>query len=151
MFIESMIRLGRNAQKLNNNDILKVIWSDPFVQDFIIDLNTNQQLKKGVLGNGGDMPEASPEWLNFKRSTRGSNNFPTDKVNLFFTGDFFRTFDIQITGTGFIIIANTTIYGRDFKDRYGFDILGLNNDSIQKLIDFIRIDYKEELIRRLLM
>ena len=148
--IERIIKLGQNAQKLNRDEILKTIWSDPFVQDFIIELNTEQQLKIGKLGNGGDMPEAGPNYLAAKRAEIGFQNAPTDKVNLFFTGDFFRTFDIQVTQTGFVIIANTAIYGKDFKDLYGFDILGLNEESIQKLIQFIRDDYQAEIAKRLL-
>ena len=88
--IERIIKLGQNAQKLNRDEILKTIWSDPFVQDFIIELNTEQQLKIGKLGNGGDMPEAGPNYLAAKRAEIGFQNAPTDKVNLFFTGDFFR-------------------------------------------------------------
>ena len=148
--IERIIKIGQNAQKLNRDEILKTIWSDPFVQDFIIELNTEQQLKIGKLGNGGDMPEAGPNYLAAKRARIGGQNAPTDKVNLFFSGDFFRTFDIQITETGFVIIANTSIYGKDFKDLYGFDILGLNEENIQKLIQFIRDDYQAEIAKRLL-
>ncbi|MCK4883747.1 MAG: hypothetical protein KAS30_02640, partial [Candidatus Diapherotrites archaeon] len=114
------------------------------------DLNTEQQLKIGKLGNGGDMPEADPNYLAAKRARIGVQNAPTDKVNLFFTGDFFRTFDIQITETGFVIIANTSIYEKDFKDLYGFDILGLNEENIQKLIQFICDDYQAVIAKRLL-
>lgn len=148
--IERIIKIGQNAQKLNRDEILKTIWSDPFVQDFIIDLNTEQQLKIGKLGNGGDMPEAGPNYLAAKRAVIGRDNAPTDKVNLFFSGDFFRTFDIQVTDNGFVIVANTAIYGKDFQDLYGFDILGLNEENIQKLIQFIRDDYQAEIAKRLL-
>ncbi|NQY01491.1 MAG: hypothetical protein HRU18_12055 [Pseudoalteromonas sp.] len=150
MFLEAMIKVGQNAQRLTTDEILKVIWSDPFVQDYIVELNTNQQLKQGKLGNGGDMPEAGESWLNFKKAVKGADNFPSDKVNLFFSGEFFDTFDIEVLNNGFLIVANTAIYGRDFQTIYGFDILGLNEENLQKLINFIREDYQEELARRLL-
>lgn len=131
--------LALNAIKLDGkrNQILSNIWRDPFVKDFIIDLNTNQQLKIGKLGNGGDMPEAGPGYLAAKRSIIGTQNAPTDRTNLFLSGAFYETFDVIVSQTGFTIIANTALYGRDFKDIYGFDILGLNDESLQKLIDFI--------------
>ena len=44
MFIDQMISLGRNASKININEVLSTIWKDPFVQDFIINLNTKEQL-----------------------------------------------------------------------------------------------------------
>jgi len=150
MFIDRMIKLGQNAQQIDNNEILKTIWSDPFVQDFIIDLNTNKQLKLGKLANDGDMPEGGAGYIAAARRIYGADAKPTDKTNLFLTGNFFDTFDIQVLNNGFVIVANTAIYGRDFQTIYGFDILGLNEENLQKLIDFIREDYKKELANRLL-
>lgn len=147
MFIDSMIRLGQNAQKVNTNEVLQSIWLDTFVQDFIINLNTRYQLFEGDLANGAKMPEGNPSYI----AAKGSRGAPDGKsTNLFLTGDFFDTFDIQVLPNGFVIVANTAIYGRDFKDIYGFDILGLNEENLQKLIEFIREDYKKELARRLL-
>jgi len=142
-----MISLGRNASKININEVLSTIWKDPFVQDFIINLNTKEQLFFGDLGNGGKMPQGSPSYI----SAKGSRGAPDgESTNLFLTGEFYSTFDIQVTQTGFVIIANTSIYGKDFKDLYGFDILGLNEENLQKLIEFIRTDYKEELSKRII-
>lgn len=147
MFIDRIIKLGQNAQKVNTNEILKTIWSEPFVQDFIIDLNTKQQLFLGDLGNGGKMPEGSPSYIASKGNKAAPDGVST---NLFLSGEFYSTFDINILPSGFVIIANTAIYGKDFKDLYGFDILGLNEENLQKLIDFIREDYQAELAKRLL-
>jgi hypothetical protein len=144
-------QIALNALKLDNqrNQILTDIWKDPFVQDFIINLNTESQLRFGKLGNGGDMPQAGPGYLAAKRSLIGTQNAPTELTNLFLTGAFYDTFDIIVSQTGFTIIANTALYGRDFKDIYGFDILGLNDESLQKLINFIEPMFVKEVKRRL--
>lgn len=135
--------LALNAIKLDGkrNQILSNIWKDPFVQDFIINLNTKQQLFKGDLGNGGKMPQGNPSYI----SAKGSRGAPDGvSTNLFLTGDFYDTFDIVVSQTGFTIIANTAIYGKDFIDIYGFDILGLNDENLQKLIDFVEPIFVDE-------
>ena len=93
------------------------------------------------------MPEGNPNYIKAKGRRGSPDGIST---NLLLDGDFYDSFDIQITSTGFVIIANTSIHGKDFVDLYGFDILGLNDENLQKLINFIREDYKEELTKRII-
>jgi len=140
-----------NALKLQGqqNAILSEIWMDAFIQDFIIDLQ-KEQLRFGKLGNGGEFPLGGPAYIDSVRRIRGAQQKPTDKVNLLNTGAFYDTIDIQIGTSFFTLIANTTIYGDDFKSIYGFDILGFNDENLQKLIDFVRPIFIEKTLIRLL-
>ncbi len=131
--------------KLDENEILRKIWSDTEVQDFIIKLNTIDQLRLGNLANGGEMPEAGPNYLAAKRSLKGSFVGPTSKVSLLLNKDFYRSWQVIPNSIGFLIDANTTIHGRDFIKIYGLDILGLNDENTEKLSEFIKEKIIEEI------
>ena len=141
--------LVRNVGKLRRGQILRSILKDELTQDFIIDLQ-QKQLRSGKDGRGELItPEyISPDYARAKQFIPG-RIAPEGTPDLFLTGNFFDTIDVIIGQTFVEIIANTTIYGRDFKDIYGFDILGLNDESLQKLINFIKPEFIEEVKRRL--
>lgn len=141
--------LVRNVGKLQRNEILRDILTDTLTQDFIIDLQ-QKQLRSGKDGRGELItPEyRSPDYARAKQSTPG-RIAPEGTPDLFVTGNFFDTIDLVIGQTFVELIANTTIYGKDFKDIYGFDILGLNEESLQKLINFIRPEFIRETKRRI--
>lgn len=112
---------------------MKEVWSDPFTQKFIINLNTEEQLFFGLKANGEILPRyASSEYLNEKRSAGVALN---PFINLKLTGAFYRTFDVIPNSVGFLIDAKTNIYpdSGDFVDVYGLDILGLNENNTSKL------------------
>lgn len=135
--------IAENISKIDETEILTRIWSDSFVQDFIIELNTREQLFKGDLSNGGKMPPGNPSYI----SSKGSRGAPDGtSTNLFLDGDFYRSFDVIPNKIGFLIDANTSIHGRDFISIYGLDILGLNEENTEKLIEFIKDRIIEEII-----
>lgn len=111
------------------------IWSDTEVQDFIIELNTREQLFEGKLSNGGKMPNGNPSYIQAKGSRGAPDGVST---NLFLDGDFYRSWDIIPNKIGFLIDANTSIHGRDFISIYGLDILGLNEENTAKLSEFVK-------------
>ena len=132
--------------KIDETEVLTKIWSSPFVQDFIIELNTREQLFKGDLSNGGKMPDGNPSYIRSK----GNRGAPNGKsTNLFLEGDFYRSFDVIPNKIGFLIDANTSIHGKDFISIYGLDILGLNDENTEKLTEFVKeriIEYIHELL-----
>ena len=150
MFFQAVADIGARIAKLNRNEILSEIWRMPEVQDFIINLNTEKQLRIGDLANGQKTPELDPNYLESKRAIYGRDVNPTPFTNFRLTGEFYETFDIKVLDNGFLIIANTTIYGRDFIKDYGFDILGLTDESIDELISYIRPIWIQKIEERIL-
>jgi hypothetical protein len=134
--------IAQKVSKIDETEILTKVWSRPFVQDFIIELNTTEQLFEGDLSNGGKMPQGNPSYI----SSKGSRGAPDGiSTNLFLNGDFYRSFDVIPNKIGFLIDANTSIHGKDFISIYGLDILGLNEENTEKLIEFIKDQIIEEI------
>jgi hypothetical protein len=61
---------------------------------------------------------------------------PTDRVTLKDTGDFYSSFQVLPFKGGFIIDADPIKEDTNLFDRYGEDILGLNDENLQLIIKF---------------
>lgn len=135
---ERLRQIAQNAVRLDINEILSDIWRDTFVQDFILEeLNQNDQLRKGLKANGKEVGfYRNDGYADFKQAI--GSKAPTGTVDLVVTGDFYSTFAVDITPKGFQITANTGIYEFDFAQKYGEEILGLSEESIQKLQEFVK-------------
>lgn len=109
-------------------------------EKLVLDLNRNAQLfKAGRNGEGLRItPAYAPETVRIKRK-KGQ---PTNRVTLRDTGDFHGSFIVEYD------VDQFTIYAEDPKtrflvERYGPEILGLDDDSVQTLIQKIRDDVVE--------
>jgi len=142
-------QLKLNASRLDRDKILFEIWSKPFVQDKIIDLN-HEQLLQGLNGEGEILGfYASREYARFKAG-RAGRKAPFGVVDLFLNGDFFDTFRVLPNNRGFVLDAITDLHGWDMEKRYGTQIIKLSNESLQKLIDFIRPIFIDEALCQLI-
>ena len=142
-------KLKVNAARLDRDKILFEMWQDPFVQNFIIDLN-HEQLLNGLNGDGEILGfYASNEYARFK-ARRASYKAPFGVVDLFLNGDFFNTFRVLPNNRGFVLDAITDLHGWDMEQRYGTQIVKLSNESLQKLIDFARPIFIGRAIQQLL-
>ena len=133
MFFEALHDKARRIKSIKINKLLKEVWGDPFTQDFIINLNTNEQLFFGLRSDGSVLPPyRNPDYLNQKRSEGVAI---TPFINLKLSGRFYRTFDVIPNSVGFLIDAKTNLYpdSGDFVDVYWLDILGLNEINTSKL------------------
>ena len=133
MFFEALRDKARRIKSIKINKLLKEVWSDPFTQDFIINLNTNEQLFFGLKSDGTTLPPyRNQDYFEQKKSFGLA---PNSLINLRLSGRFYRSFDIIPNSVGFLIDANTNIYpdSGDFVDVYGLDILGLNETNTSKL------------------
>jgi len=133
MFFEALRDRANKIKSININKLLREIWSDPFTQDLIIKLNTEDQLFFGLKSNGEILPPyRNPDYLDQKRAEGVAL---TPFINLKLSGRFYRTFDVIPNQVGFLIDANTNLYpdSGDFIEAYGLDILGLNETNTTKL------------------
>jgi len=107
------------------------ILSRPEVRDYIVSLN-HLQLKQGTDSEGTELSRYRPYSQSYARY-KGSNT-----VDLYVTGKFYDTFRLNVINDGFEIVADTKIYGKDFKDIYGKNIIGLSVESLEDLRNYLK-------------
>ena len=146
---ESLRHIANNIASIDINSILNKLWKDTVVQDFILEeLNQDNQLRKGLKSDGGIVGQyVSDAYANFKQARPG-RRAPKGIVDLYVTGDFYRTFRVIPINNGFEITANTSLYeDTDFAVKYGDEILGLSQDSILKLQEFLIPLIRQEILK----
>jgi len=138
MFFDSLRDKAKRIKSVKINRLLKEVWSDPFTQDYIIKLNTEEQLFYGLRSDNTTLPPyRNQDYFEQKQSFGLA---PNSLINLKLSGAFYRSFDIIPNSVGFLIDANTNIYpdSGDFVDVYGLDILGLNENNTSKLAQHLQ-------------
>jgi len=126
-----------NIKNLNGVDILVRVLNRKDVQAFIIRLNTDQ-LSVG-LDSTNDIfgLYRSVSYASFKQSLPG-RKATTGVVDLRLSGDYYRSFVIDVLKNGDFIIDSDSIKDEtDLIAKYGKDIEGLTEDSFSLFIDFI--------------
>jgi hypothetical protein len=63
---------------------------------------------------------------------------PTDRVTLKDSGDFYRSFNVQLRGDEFIITADTLKTDNDLLDVWGDAILGLTDENLEIIIELAK-------------
>lgn len=99
----------------------------------IIDLNT-AQLYEGRESTGAPItPAYRPLTVTIKRA-KGQ---PTDRVTLKDTGDYYASFKVRF-GPEYLAIYATDGKAEKLERKYGEDVYGLDENSLQEVIDLIR-------------
>ena len=111
--------LINKVRRLDNQMIMQEVFSIKAVQEKVISLNQGQL--RNFIDSKGE-----------KIISEAGN-----PIDLYETGAFYDTFKVKITGNTVDIVANTAIYGDDFKDKYSPYILGLTDASLKELQAFI--------------
>lgn len=141
MFFEALRDKARAIKSIGIDKLLREVWGDPLTQDFIIQLNTEEQLFFGLRSDNSTLPPyRNQDYFEQKQSFGLA---PNSLINLKLSGRFYRSFDVIPNSIGFLIDAKTNLYpdSGDFVDVYGLDILGLNEINTSKLTRHL----KEEL------
>jgi hypothetical protein len=133
MFFEALRDQAKRIKSIKINKLLREVWSDPLTQDFIINLNTEEQLFFGLRSDNTSLPPYRNQ--DYFEQKQAFGLAPNSNINLKLSGRFYRSFDIIPNSVGFLIDAKTNLYpdSGDFIDVYGLDILGLNENNTQKL------------------
>lgn len=134
MGIEVIRELIDSLKSLDINELLNEILRDVSVQRFILDLNREDQLfDRGIDAKGTRLSSIggkySPVTLRLSKTRKKS----LSDINLKDTGDFYASFKIKLNPKSFDIDADTIKESTDLMDRWGKDILGLTEDSLEKL------------------
>lgn len=119
------------ARVLRNTNILYLLFKDKDFYDTIIQLNTETQLySQGVDGEGKSLGEYS--W--YTTAIKKEKGQRTDHVTLKDTGAFYASFRLYWANNAIRFTADTIKDdGSDLIERWGRDILGLNEDSLSQL------------------
>ena len=149
-------RLLSSIEKFNVNQILREVWSNPRVQNFIIDLNTegkptSQLFEKGEDSLGITLGQYAASTIQGTASFKGKleKGQRIDHITLKDTGDFYNTWEIIPFLLGFRMEANPTKEDSNLFDDFGKDIVGLNEENIIILGEFIRPFFIEVAKKRL--
>lgn len=99
----------------------------------IIDMNTEDQLyEQGINNLGVEIMDYKP-YQEFTISIKLSKGQPTGRVTLRDSGEFHRSFDLEVTDSHFKVIA-TDDKTELLTKKYGRQILGLTDENINELI-----------------
>ena len=126
--------LCKGVLSLNRLEALAFILNQPDVQDEIIRLNQKDQLSKGLYSDGTETPEYAASYKALKRLIVSNVG---DRMDFKLSGDFYRTFDVEVLPNGDINIeADGNKENKNLFDIYGIEILGLTEDSQNKLLPY---------------
>jgi len=144
---------SRKIKAININKILRKVLSDKVIQETILDFNRKDQLfLKGEDAEGVKLGDKSggysPTTIQLSIEEKGSAVFnykgasSTKTVGgspiLFNDGDFYDTFKINIGSNYFTITANPIKDNNNLFDDFGANIVGLQQESKNKLTDLIK-------------
>lgn len=99
------------------------IMRDERLKSYIIELNQEQLYEQGADSKGNPLEPYSRLTMQIKR--RKGQRY--DRTTLKDTGKFYKSFRIIVESDGFVITANGQKGDQNLFDRYGIDILGLND------------------------
>lgn len=122
--------LANRVKNLNVNDMIHELSENTEFMNFIIELNTKNQLyDKGVNSLNVSIGEYSPKTKGIKQE----QGQPFDRVTLNDTGAFYESFITYFNGKDIVISANVIKDTSDLISDWGKEILGLNEDSLTLL------------------
>lgn len=149
-------RLELQIKRFNVDSILRVVWSNPRVKEFIIELNTegqptSQLFEKGEDSLGDSLGEYAPSTIEGTASFEGkiSKGQRFDHITLKDTGDFYDTWVVIPFLKGFRMKANPVKEDSNLFDDFGEDIVGLNEENLLILCAFIKPFFIAEAKKRL--
>ena len=151
--------MRKQKLKLDNDFIwLKIVGSQE-VRNFIVELNTEDQLfLKGIDSTGKSLKDIggndltasgySPVTIEIKKS-KGGKGGRIANITLYDEGDYYESHDVDVTPGKFTIDADPIKEDTNLFEEWGEDIVGLTDESLQKLINFLLpkyIDYTRNVV-----
>jgi hypothetical protein len=125
--MRALVNLANRLKSLNVQDLIHELSEHKEFTDFIIELNTKNQLyNRGVNSKN----ESIGEYSLYTKAIKSDKGQITDHVTLNDTGDFYNSFMVFYNGRDLIISADTLKDTSDLLVDWGKEILGLNEDSL---------------------
>lgn len=131
--LTDFIKKGIELTKIN--PFFFVFRDDYDLQDYIIFLNTEEQLYKGKDATGKELEDIGGGYSAFTIAYKQTVGQPTDRVTLKDTGVFYKSFEVEVETDKLIIDAYYLKDGEDLRERWGENLAGLTSESRIKLIE----------------
>lgn len=127
-------RLIERIKSLSDDAVWKFVANRPDVKRRIITLNTIDQLfDEGIDSKGVSLGIYS----DFTKAKKKHDGLPWNRVTLFQDGDFYRSFVVIVTISGWDIEAEDDKGDKALFEVYGEDVKGLTPENIEKLKEFV--------------
>jgi hypothetical protein len=135
--------LNQLIAKINKvpNEVQRLVMNEIAQNTNILEDLNAEQLNKGIDSKG---QKITPDYTPFTKAIKRAKGQPTDRVTLKDTGDFYSSIDYSANFSGVDYTA-TDSKTNDLTEKYGDDILGLTDESINDVIDFVEIDLAEKI------
>jgi len=135
--------------KFDFNQVMNQVLAQKSVQEFIILLNTRDQLFKESIDSNGIKLSAigGPYSIGTQKITLGvsfsfegltKSKIAGESPFLFDTGEFYDSFDVKLSKDFFEITADAQKDDTNLLEEWGEDILGLTQDNINILADVLK-------------
>lgn len=137
MLVELRNRL-RSWTEIDVPNIVMRIADMNDIKDAIVYLNTEKQLYLGKDKLGQNLEDIGGDYSPFTKDIKSKFGQPIDRVTLRDTGTFYESFEVTSFTNYIEITANPFKDGKDLQKRWGFNIIGLNDENKQWLINEIK-------------
>ena len=139
----------KKVSRMNSFTAFQVVFNTPTVKNMVIEMNTQEQLyDKGIGSDGVSLESIGGEYSFVTKDIKSSSGQRYDHVTLNDTGDFYKSWRVSIMGEVIFIEADIIKDGDDLQQRWGGSILGLTDESKQKLINYAVVKYREYLLKQ---
>lgn len=138
---------GQRIKKIDQHVLVNTILSRPEIQDFIINLNTEEQLfKLNIDSEGIKLSAIGGDYSAFtleKAKDDGRPKKDKSSINLKDTGKYYESHTVSIGSLtdDFFEMSSDPIKGKDdLTDDWGDNILGLTKESLELLAQQVLIE-----------
>jgi len=150
--------LINNVKGLSYKDTLFFVFSQKDVQLFTIELNTGapnikdygQLFLNGIDSEGVLLSDYGGEYSDLTVQIKKNTGLPFDRITLYQEGDFYNSWEFIQDEDGFKLRANTFKDAVDLQERWGYNLVGLTNESINELIKEIIPEIIDYILREIL-
>ncbi len=136
--------------KIDPVEIIREVLEEDKTQTLIEDQNRDQ-LRDGENSEDVKLSAIGGEYSDLTLKLHPEK--VRDKVNLFDTGEFYKSIDVKLNNDLFEIDANPIKIDENGNrtnlfDRWGEDILGLDDENLQKTIDILKDGLIEGILQK---
>lgn len=142
--------LVNRGLKLNDSGLFFHVFSQDYIQQYIILQNTRGQLFEGIDAEGTLLESIGGDYTAYTIEIKDRKNQPSDRVTLKDTGEFYKSFSVDVGDDEFTINANYMKGGEDLRNRWGVALAGLTDESKTMLAKYILPEVREFTLNYLL-
>lgn len=138
---ESIYEVLDNVMKVDQNEIAYECYWDEDFQNVVITSNRIGQLSSGedvdgsIIGTYSPVTDMISEGISFEFEGVSYEKIAGEPYNFVDSGEFFRSFRIIVENDGFIIYANDQKADGKLQDKFNAELLGLNDENINRMVD----------------